>query len=215
MRGGGGGGGRNSPNRAQLLSLGSSLCSCWDPPSAFLVDCLTWGALACHSGDSYFEFCFLTDLPRTLNELAKHGSVRAFLDAFAAKDKRSSAETHAIMHLAMAACFDPQPGHPDGFELPVDLKTWELKPERWSRWLAWDPVRMIPDHAEALKSMRAVFVDCGSRDQYHLHYGSRQMRAALEQAGVEHLYEEFPDNHSSVDYRMDRSLPVLHQAICR
>ena len=28
-----------------------------------------------------------------------------------------------------------------------------------------------------------------------------------------HRYEEFPDNHSSVDYRMDESLPFLAQAL--
>ncbi|MCP4870017.1 MAG: hypothetical protein GY898_15000 [Proteobacteria bacterium] len=172
-----------------------------------------WGALACHSGDSFFEFCFLTDLPRTLNEITKHGSVGAFLEAFGQKHKRSGAETHAMMHLAMAACFDPQPTHPDGFELPVDLKTGAVSPERWERWLAWDPVHMIPRHADALKSSRLVFVDCGSRDQYHLHYGARQMRDAMSAAGIKYDYEEFSDNHSSIDYRMDVSLPRLYSAI--
>jgi hypothetical protein len=27
------------------------------------------------------------------------------------------------------------------------------------------------------------------------------------------MYEEFPDNHSSVDYRMDVSLPYLAKAL--
>ncbi len=173
----------------------------------------TWGAVACHSGDSFFEFCFLTDLPRTLNEIAKHGSVPAFLEAFAEKHKRSAAETHAIMHLAMAACFDPQPDHPDFFELPVDLKTGAIRPDRWDRWLAWDPVRLIPRHADALRSLKLLFIDCGSRDQYHLHYGARQMKAALDRAQVGCEYEEFTDNHSSIDYRMDVSLPRLYEAI--
>ena len=173
----------------------------------------TWGALACHSGDSYFEFCFLTDLPRTLNEINKHGSVGAFLESFAAKHKRTGAETHAIMHIAMAACFDPQPGHPDLFELPVDLHTGALRQDRWDRWLRWDPVRMIPQHADALRSLNFVMIDCGSRDQYHLHYGARMMRQALDEAGVGHRYEEFADNHSSIDYRMDVSLPRLYSAI--
>lgn len=172
-----------------------------------------WGAFACHSGDSYFEFCFLTDLPRTLTEIARHGSVARFLDAFAAKPKHSSAETHAIMHLAMAACFDPLPDHPDGFQLPVDLTTGKLDPERWARWLAWDPVRLVPQHADVLSRCRLAFVDCGERDQYHLHYGARQLRDALQRLGTPLVYEEFPDNHTSIDYRMDRSLPLLWDAL--
>lgn len=173
----------------------------------------TWGAVACHSGDSYFEFCFLTDLPKTLNEIAKHGSVRGFLESFFSKPKRSGAETHAIMHLAMAACFDPQPEHADGFELPVDLRTGRIRASRWERWLEWDPVRMIPKHLDALRELRLLFVDCGFRDQYHLQYGARQMREELTKYGIQHVYDEFPDNHSSIDYRMDVSLPAIYNAI--
>ncbi len=203
---------RTAPHRDHRAILGKSSGGFGAIVQAMLHP-ENWGAFACHSGDSYFEFCFGTDLPRTLTELGRHGSVRDFLTAFALKPKHSSVETHAIMHLAMAACFDPQPEHPDGFELPVDLSTGMLRPERWQRWLAWDPVRMIPQHADALKRCRQAFIDCGARDQYHLHYGARQMREGLAALGVPLVYEEFPDNHSSIDYRMDRSLPVLFGAI--
>ena len=30
---------------------------------------------------------------------------------------------------------------------------------------------------------------------------------------IPHIYEEFPDDHSGIDYRMDRSLPVLAKAL--
>jgi hypothetical protein len=35
----------------------------------------------------------------------------------------------------------------------------------------------------------------------------------LDAHGVPHHYEEFDDNHSAVDYRMDVSLPWLYQKI--
>jgi hypothetical protein len=44
-------------------------------------------------------------------------------------------------------------------------------------------------------------------------YGARRMHRALERHGVPHIYEEFPDDHSGIDYRMDRSLPVLAKAL--
>ena len=72
---------------------------------------------------------------------------------------------------------------------------------------------MIPDHVEALRSMRFLFIDCGFRDQYQLHFGARQMRDALLAANVVHEYQEFPDNHSSIDYRLDQSLPGIYRAI--
>ena len=60
---------------------------------------------------------------------------------------------------------------------------------------------------------RLLYFDCGTRDQYHLHYGSRILHQRLETAGIDHFYEEFDDDHSSVDYRMDVSFPRLWKAI--
>ena len=34
-----------------------------------------WAAFACHSGDMAFEICYLGDVPKVLNELAKHGAL--------------------------------------------------------------------------------------------------------------------------------------------
>ena len=35
----------------------------------------------------------------------------------------------------------------------------------------------------------------------------------LNELGVAHRYEELPDNHTGVDYRMDEGLPFLAQAL--
>ncbi len=39
------------------------------------------------------------------------------------------------------------------------------------------------------------------------------MHRRLDELGVAHRYEEFDDNHSGVDYRMDLSLPFLAAAL--
>ena len=39
------------------------------------------------------------------------------------------------------------------------------------------------------------------------------MCGLLNERGIAHRYEEFPDNHTGVDYRMDESLPFLVQAL--
>jgi hypothetical protein len=57
-----------------------------------------------------------------------------------------------------------------------------------------------------------LFIDCGSRDQYHLQYPARGLKRKLVDLGIEHRYEEFDDNHSGIDYRMDVSLPFLFEA---
>jgi hypothetical protein len=184
-----------------------------------------------------FEFCYYTDLPRTLNELDRYrmpkrragratlahaarvadgrddGRIRRFLDAIWAKDKVNDGEVHALMMLAMAATYDPVPRDKLGFRLPVNLETGALIPTRWRRWKAHDPVEMVARHVKSLKRLKAIWVDCGWRDQYHLHYGSRMLSLALSRHGIRHVYEEFDDTHSSIDYRMDVSLPILYRAL--
>jgi len=198
----------------------------------------TWGAIADHSGDSYFDFVYHHDWPNTLNELAKYrprkavpgrydarkmekgadrglddGRVRGFLEAVWAKPKLSMAEGHAIMNLCMAASYDPDPKAPNGFRLPFNLETGEMLGKRWERWQANDPVNMVTKYRKNLASLRGIYIDCGSRDQYHIHYGTRILSKNLAAAGIRHTYEEFDDNHSDVDYRMDVSLPFLYKAL--
>ena len=195
-----------------------------------------WGAIADHSGDAYFEWCYLPDWPRTLNELARYrkpalragkqpararraadgrddGRVSRFLNAMWDKEKLSDAEGHTLMEIAMAATYDPDPRVPLGFRLPVDLDTGEIIPRRWARWREHDPINLVKRHTRALRSSRGIYVDCGWRDQYHLHYGARILSRELARHGIAHTYEEFDDSHSSIDYRMDVSLPFLYRAL--
>ncbi|HEX4942921.1 MAG TPA: alpha/beta hydrolase-fold protein [Usitatibacteraceae bacterium] len=198
----------------------------------------TWGAIADHSGDAYFDFVYHHDWPNTLNELAKYrpgkfvpgaydarkmekrcdrglddGRVKAFLKAVWGKAKLSMAEGHAIMNVCMAASYDPDPKAPNGFRLPFNLETGELLKARWKHWQANDPVNLVRKYRKNLASLRGIYIDCGSRDQYHIHYGSRILSKRLQQAGIRHTYEEFEDNHSDIDYRMDASLPFLARAL--
>ena len=64
-----------------------------------------------------------------------------------------------------------------------------------------------------LRRLKCLFIDCGDIDQYNMVYGSRIMRRKLQAAGISPVYEEFHDDHSSVDYRMDVSLPLLAKAL--
>ena len=109
--------------------------------------------------------------------------------------------------------FDPDPSAPYGIRLPVTHDTCEIVPDRWANWLKWDPLSIVEEHGPGLKRLKALYIDCGDVDQYNLVYGARRMHKRLDAMGVPHVYEEFPDNHSSVDYRMDVSLPILAKAL--
>jgi hypothetical protein len=70
-----------------------------------------------------------------------------------------------------------------------------------------------PECQENLRRLRGLFIDCGSRDQYFVQYGARAFTSRLSAFGIAHRYEEFDDNHSGIDYRMDVSLPFLYAAL--
>ena len=56
-------------------------------------------------------------------------------------------------------------------------------------------------------------MDCGDHDQFRIHFGMRRLDRELKRLGVEHVYEEFADDHTDVDYRMDKFLPFLVQRV--
>jgi hypothetical protein len=173
-----------------------------------------WSSAACHSGDMAFELCYLPEFPRLLRALAKYdGSIQKWIDAFYAAPKTKDGDIHDLMTLAMCATYDPDPAAPYGLRLPVTLDTCELIPERWANFRKWDPCLMVETRATGMKQMKALYIDCGDADQYNLVYGARRLHRSLERLGVKHTYEEFADNHSSVDYRMDVSLPILAKAL--
>jgi enterochelin esterase-like enzyme len=173
-----------------------------------------WSAAACHSGDMGFELCYLREFPALLRALANHdGSIVKFVNAFYAARKTKDSDVHHLMVLAMCATYDPDPTAPFGIRLPVDPHTFEVIPERWQNFEAWDPLTLVETHGAGLQALKALYIDCGTADQYDLVYGARRFHRALERQGVSHLYEEFPDNHSGVDYRMDVSLPILAKAL--
>jgi len=175
-----------------------------------------WGAVACHSGDVNFDLVYRIDFPQMLDTLARHeGDVEKFLAHLRSAEKIGRGEMHTLMHLAMAATYDPDPDAPMGIRLPVDPETCELIEERWQRWLEHDPLRMVDkkECRESLGKLRGLFIDCGFKDQYCLHYGARAFVRKLKEHGIEHQYEEFDGNHSGIDYRMDRSLPFLYDAV--
>lgn len=173
-----------------------------------------WSAAASHSGDVGFDLLFIADFPKVLRALATtDNSIRNWLEKFFAAPKVKDQDVHILMILAMAATYDPDPESYMGVRLPVTLDTCELIAERWANYVKWDPLTLVEKHGEGLKRLKALYIDCGDIDQYNIVYGSRRMHKRLTEMKVQHVYEEFPDDHTAVDYRMDVSLPLLAKAL--
>lgn len=173
-----------------------------------------FGAVACHSGDMAFDLVYRPDFPQFVNTLQKAGGLEKWWIEFERKVKKESRDVEAVNVLAMAAAYSPNPiAQPLPIDFPFDLETCELKPDVWARWLECDPVQLAERHAANLKQLRLLFIDCGTRDEFNLHFGARILVKKLRALGVPHEHEEFDDGHMNVQYRYDVSLLKIAGAL--
>ena len=175
-----------------------------------------WGAAASHAGDAGFEWMFLPEFPKACGVInAAGGDIGRFVTEFWAKNRPDGRDFMALMVIAMAASYDPAPDSEHGIRLPFDLHTMELDPQAWARWLEFDPLHMIERAScqQALRGLLGLYIDVGWRDQYNIQYGNRRLQRRLKQLGIECRYEEFDGTHSSIDWRLDISLPFLAKAL--
>jgi S-formylglutathione hydrolase FrmB len=166
--------------------------------------------LATHAGDALFEVCYLPEFSESARALRDHydGSFEAFWADFRSRPAFTKPADPVLLNTyAMAACYSSG-------ELPFDTATGELKPDVWARWLAWDPVRMLDVHADALRGLRAIYIDAGTRDEYFLDLGAEAFRRALERIGVTDVFFElFDAKHGAIEYRYPLSLRYLAERL--
>jgi S-formylglutathione hydrolase FrmB len=174
-----------------------------------------WGGLATHAGDAIFENCYLPEfrqVARTLRDTYS-GSYERFWEDFRSRPALAKdSDSYMLDIWCMAACYSTDP---DGtVRLPFDPTTGRIIPEIWDRWLAWDPVRMVPDHAEILRGLRAIYIDSGNRDEYYLDLGAEAFRAALARIGVTDVhFELFDATHMAIEYRYPLALSYLAERL--
>jgi S-formylglutathione hydrolase FrmB len=173
-----------------------------------------FGALASHSGDALFEASFLPDFPRCARSLRDHyeGSYARYLADLATRPAFSHPDDdHLLETWSMAACWSAEP---DGtVTLPFDERTGRLREDVWARWLAWDPVRMAAGHADALRSMRAIWLDAGTRDEWYLDLGARAFADELDALGVAYRFELFDAGHGGIEYRYPLAIAYLAEVL--
>jgi S-formylglutathione hydrolase FrmB len=170
-----------------------------------------FGCVACHSGDMYFELCYGPDLPRYLRAIGKFGGIDKFLRSYRDIHPKDGDFIAVMETAAMASCYSPNIGSSLGFDLPLDDYTGEWKKDVWARWKEWDPIELIDSHADALRSLRLLYIDCGTRDEFNLQFGARTFCARLEQRSIPYHYEEFDDGHMNVQYRYDVSFKAISE----
>jgi len=170
--------------------------------------------MATHAGDGLYETCYVPDFAKSVRLLREYdGDIFAWWKDFRSRPAFSKECDHTlVMILGVAACFSARDdGTP---ELPFDPRSGRLRDEVWARWLAWDPVRMVAGHADALRSLRAIWIDAGNKDDWYLDLAATAFRDELERIGITDMhFELFDATHMGIDYRYVKSLAFLAERL--
>jgi Putative esterase len=174
-----------------------------------------FGGLATHAGDALFEVCYLPSFRDTVRTLRDRydGSYERYWEDFRSRPAFSKKTDYPPLdNWCMAACYSTDD---DGtVQLPFDVATGRLRPEIWERWLRWDPVRMVPQHAEALRGLRAIYIDAGTWDEPYLDLGAEAFRRELDAVGVsDYSFELFDAGHGGIEYRYPLGVKYLAERL--
>lgn len=170
-----------------------------------------FGLVCSTSGDAYFEHCYPMDFAKAYRVIK--GDPRGFMEKFWASEKKGKDDFPAVNTIGMSACYSPNAESEWGYDLPFDLLTGEMRWDVWERWLAHDPVRLVENAVENLKSLKLLYLDAGTRDEFALDIGARILSKKFRDHGIDHLHEEFDDGHFNISYRYDRSLELISERI--
>lgn len=174
-----------------------------------------FGGLATHAGDALFEVCYAGDfaaVARTLRD-SFGGDYDRWRAEHSERPALSGAHDAKLFELwGYASAYSAEA---DGtVRLPFDPATGGIVDEVWQRWLAWDPVRMVPSHADALRGLRAVWIDAGTRDEWYLDLAAEAFRRALVEVGVTGVaFELFDAAHGGIEYRYPLALRHLAERL--
>ena len=168
-----------------------------------------FGGVASHAGGGVFEVSirpFFREAARTLRDLYG-GSVERWLEDFRSRPAFSRPnDLHLLLQWGFSAAYSTSAE----VRLPYDPATAQVIPELWERWLAWDYPTLVPRHADALRSLRAIYVDCGTRDEWFLDLTAEWLRRELTALGVPDLHVElFDAGHAEIEYRYPLGLAYL------
>lgn len=175
-----------------------------------------FGGLASHAGDALFEVCYISNFREVARILRDkfEGSYEVFWKELEAAESFDWDRFGAPLEMyGYAACYSPDEESPGKALLPFDVETAQLLGDVWARWLRWDPVRMAERHADALASMKLIYLDAGRSDEYYLDLGARAFANELDKAGVDYFFELFEGKHGGLQYRYPKAIKALIEAL--
>jgi enterochelin esterase family protein len=177
-----------------------------------------FSAICSSAGDGFYEHLYVACIPAMIGVLEKAGGIAKFVETFLESPNPwgllSNDHGMTMMCLSICPCFAPNLSAPviKG-DLYFDLETGALVPEVWSKFLDWDPVRMVDRHPGALRRMRWIHLEAGVDDEYGLQLAHRQLAARLREHGIPFVLDEYPGKHGGHDHRTAERIARMSAAL--
>jgi S-formylglutathione hydrolase FrmB len=173
-------------------------------------------AIAAHSFDSSFEYCYLPDFPLAFKEIKKAGGPKKWLANFWNKENKNEKNDFVVLNvLSMSAHYSPKitNGIAAGINLPFDMETGELNEQVWIEWKKKDPIKMIDNFNNNLKNLDLLFFDCGINDEFNLFIGTKVFSEKCKRFGIKHEFIQYNGGHYNTSFRYASSLSKIYKSI--
>ncbi|MCB0406843.1 MAG: hypothetical protein KDD34_01490, partial [Bdellovibrionales bacterium] len=134
--------------------------------------------------DCFFEASVLPEVYKAIPIIEKTGGVPAVFESLKKGTFLKGRDSFTVLNaIAMTLCYSPAINK-DGLEFPIDAKTGKIKSSVWKKWQSKDPIYFLKMREEKVKKLKAIYLDVGKRDQFHLHYGARQIKETLKKIKI-------------------------------
>jgi hypothetical protein len=178
-----------------------------------------FNAVAAHSFDSAFEYCYLPDFPVAFKMLKEEGGPNKWLTRFWRKENKVEKKDFTTLNiLSMAAHYSPKENINDNklaVSLPFNLRTGEIDKKIWKKWKLHDPIDMIDKFKDNLKHLDLLFFDCGIYDEFNLFIGTKIFSEKCKQLGINHEYNQFNGGHFNTSFRYAESLLRIYSSLSK
>ncbi|MES2965476.1 MAG: alpha/beta hydrolase-fold protein [Bdellovibrionota bacterium] len=160
-----------------------------------------FGVVVAIAPDSFFEASLLGEIRTALPVIEKLGAVAGVKEELKSGRLAKRKDWHVVLNaVAMGLCYS---GDASGsVEWPVDSRSGNVETREWARWLEHDPLVFLPKRSVNVAKWKACLLDVGTRDQFHLQYGTRQLADSLTETLGDRLSStEFDGTHFDIGER--------------
>lgn len=174
-----------------------------------------FSGFASHSMDAGFENVFLPDFSLAMENFRNSAGPSKWFQKYWSSFNRINSNKIKILRIICASAFFSPDAESKEMHInfPFNWETGEFRQDIWNRWLSMDPARNVTQMSRQLESMKGIFIDAGTMDDFSAIWGARTIEAKLVEGKIDHTYEEYEDGHFGINYRFEKSLAFLAQAL--